>query len=116
MGTHSKTMAYDAAGDLTKKIDICNTANCMVYGASGNAGPHALSSIVGTYNGVTIHNQRLSIVDRLQLLVSNHSELWMVAPHIEAGDGDLGIVCILAREKIVAMSAHLSAQTIASIY
>jgi RHS repeat-associated protein len=45
---------YDALGNITQKTDICATANCMVYGAG--AGPHALTSIVGTYNGVSNPN------------------------------------------------------------
>jgi len=44
-------VTYDALGNITSKSDVCATANCMVYG--GTAGPHALTSIVGSYNGVT---------------------------------------------------------------
>ncbi|MBV9991179.1 MAG: VCBS repeat-containing protein [Alphaproteobacteria bacterium] len=50
---NAKALAYDSGGNITRKSDVCNTANCMTYGAGGNAGPHALSSITGTYNGVT---------------------------------------------------------------
>lgn len=46
------TLAYSTLGNINRKSDICNTTNCFVYGGSG-AGPHALTSIVGTYNGVT---------------------------------------------------------------
>jgi RHS repeat-associated protein len=52
-GSGSKGLLYSPSGNITKKTDICNTTNCLVYGGGGNAGPHALSSIVGTYNGVT---------------------------------------------------------------
>jgi RHS repeat-associated protein len=52
-GSGSKGLLYSPSGNITKKTDICNTTSCMVYGGGGNAGPHALSSIVGTYNGVT---------------------------------------------------------------
>jgi RHS repeat-associated protein len=48
----TKTFAYDATGNMTEKSDVCATAGCMAYGGSG-AGPHALTSITGTYNGVT---------------------------------------------------------------
>ena len=48
----AKSITYDALGNITKKSDICNTANCFAYGA-GAPGPHALTSITGTYNGVT---------------------------------------------------------------
>ncbi|MEI9933217.1 MAG: FG-GAP-like repeat-containing protein [Rhizomicrobium sp.] len=50
-GPGGKTYAYDALGNITKKSDVCNTANCFSYGSG--AGPHALTSIVGSYNGVT---------------------------------------------------------------
>jgi hypothetical protein len=52
-GSGAKGLMYSPSGNITKKTDICNTTSCMVYGGGGNAGPHALSSIVGTYNGVT---------------------------------------------------------------
>src|SRR5579862_3104783 len=45
------TIAYDALGDITEKTDVCAAANCMAYGSG--AGPHALTSISGTYNGVS---------------------------------------------------------------
>jgi RHS repeat-associated protein len=45
-------ISYDSLGNITKKSDVCSTANCFAYGGSG-AGPHQLTSIVGTYNGVT---------------------------------------------------------------
>ena len=51
-GAGSVLFAYDALGNLTRKSDVCAGANCFVYGGTG-AGPHALTSIVGTYNGVT---------------------------------------------------------------
>jgi hypothetical protein len=44
-------VAYDALGNITKKGNICAPANCMVYGGA-TGGPHALTSIVGTYIGV----------------------------------------------------------------
>jgi RHS repeat-associated protein len=50
-GSGAVTVAYDALGNITQKSDVCSTANGFVYGGSG-AGPHALTSIVGTYNGV----------------------------------------------------------------
>jgi RHS repeat-associated protein len=49
-GTIKKTAAYSTAGNMTKKSDVCNTAGCMTYG--GTAGPHALTAIAGTVNGV----------------------------------------------------------------
>ncbi|HEY8949891.1 MAG TPA: polymorphic toxin type 10 domain-containing protein [Rhizomicrobium sp.] len=51
-GTGSVTVAYDALGNITEKSDVCAAANCMVYGA-GAAGPHALTSIIGSYNSVS---------------------------------------------------------------
>jgi RHS repeat-associated protein len=51
-GSGGVTVAYDDIGNIAEKTDICSTANCFVYGENG-AGPHALTSIVGTYNGVT---------------------------------------------------------------
>jgi RHS repeat-associated protein len=45
------TVAYDSLGNITGKSDICS-GTCFGYGANG-AGPHALTSITGTYNGVT---------------------------------------------------------------
>jgi RHS repeat-associated protein len=50
-GTGAVTVTYDALGNITSKSDICATAGCFAYGAG--AGPHALTSITGTYNGVT---------------------------------------------------------------
>jgi RHS repeat-associated protein len=50
-GSGSVTIAFDALGNITSKSDICTAANCFGYGA-GSAGPHALTSISGTYNGV----------------------------------------------------------------
>ncbi len=44
----STTFAYDALGNITRKSDVCTTADCFVYGGSG---PHQLTAIVGTYNG-----------------------------------------------------------------
>jgi RHS repeat-associated protein len=48
----TKTFAYDSTGNMTEKSDVCATAGCMAYGGTG-AGPHALTAITGTYNGVT---------------------------------------------------------------
>ncbi len=45
-------MAYDAGGNLLKKSDVCGTTACMAYGGAG-AGPHALTAITGTVNGLT---------------------------------------------------------------
>ena len=50
-GAGAVAIAYDALGNITEKSDVCSAANCMAYGAG--AGPHALTSITGTYNGVT---------------------------------------------------------------
>jgi RHS repeat-associated protein len=50
-GTGAVLVAYNPLGNISKKSDICNTANCFVYGSG--AGPHALTSIVGSYNGVS---------------------------------------------------------------
>lgn len=50
-GSGTTTVAYDGSGNITQKTDICATANCFQYGSG--AGPHALTSIVGSYNGVT---------------------------------------------------------------
>ncbi|HEY1707186.1 MAG TPA: FG-GAP-like repeat-containing protein [Rhizomicrobium sp.] len=51
-GTGLVTAVYDPLGNITEKTDICSTANCMVYGGgSSGGGLHALTSIVGTYNG-----------------------------------------------------------------
>jgi RHS repeat-associated protein len=50
-GSGTTTVAYDDTGNITEKSDICAAANCFQYGSG--AGPHALTSIVGTYNGVT---------------------------------------------------------------
>ncbi|HEX5324012.1 MAG TPA: RHS repeat-associated core domain-containing protein [Capsulimonadaceae bacterium] len=44
-------MYYDALGNITRKSDVCSTNNCMAYG--GSAGPHAVTSITGTYLSVT---------------------------------------------------------------
>ncbi len=46
----STTFAYDALGNITRKSDVCTTADCFVYGGSG---PHQLTAIVGSYNGAT---------------------------------------------------------------
>jgi RHS repeat-associated protein len=40
-----------AIGNITTKSDICGGTQCFNYGF--HAGPHALTSITGTYNGVT---------------------------------------------------------------
>jgi RHS repeat-associated protein len=50
--TSSGSYSYDSTGNMTEKSDVCATAGCMTYGGSG-AGPHALTAITGTYNGVT---------------------------------------------------------------
>jgi len=39
----AKTITYDASGNITKKSDICGTANCFTYGSG--AGPHALTAL-----------------------------------------------------------------------
>jgi hypothetical protein len=49
-GAGAVVLTYDALGNITSKSDICATAGCFAYG--GGAGPHALTSITGTYNGV----------------------------------------------------------------
>jgi len=49
-GTGAVVLTYDALGNITSKSDICATAGCFAYGSG--AGPHALTSITGTYNGV----------------------------------------------------------------
>ncbi|MBV9990531.1 MAG: VCBS repeat-containing protein [Alphaproteobacteria bacterium] len=51
-GTTAKTFAYDALGNLNRKSDVCTTAGCFNYDGTGGAGPHELTSITGTYNGV----------------------------------------------------------------
>jgi hypothetical protein len=43
---------FHSIGNMTRKTDVRAAPNCMVYGGTG-AGPHALTSIVGTYNGTT---------------------------------------------------------------
>ena len=43
-----KTMGYDALGDITSKSDV----GTYTYSGSG-AGPHAVTGITGTVNGVT---------------------------------------------------------------
>lgn len=50
-GSGAISAVYDALGNITRKTDVCDTAHCFVYGSG--AGPHALTSIVGSYNGVT---------------------------------------------------------------
>ncbi|HTQ13889.1 MAG TPA: FG-GAP-like repeat-containing protein, partial [Rhizomicrobium sp.] len=50
-GGSTRATAYDAAGNMTKHYAVCTTASCMTYGSG--AGPHALTGITGTYNGVT---------------------------------------------------------------
>ena len=50
-GSGAVTVSYDAIGNITSKSDICSTTNCMQYGQDG-PGPHALTKITGTYNGV----------------------------------------------------------------
>ncbi len=52
-GGTTVTVAYDALGNITSKSDICTAANCFTYGGAG-AGPHALTAINGTYNGVSM--------------------------------------------------------------
>ena len=47
-GIISKTVEYDALGNVTKKSDVCSTANCYLYGSG--AGPHAVTSISGLGN------------------------------------------------------------------
>jgi RHS repeat-associated protein len=49
----SRTMRYNSAGSITEKSDVCATTNCYAYAGSQ---PHALSAIVGTYQGVTNPN------------------------------------------------------------
>ncbi len=49
----TRTTAYNSAGSITKKSDICNTTNCFAY---TGAAPHAVSSIAGTYEGITNPN------------------------------------------------------------
>ncbi len=49
----TRTTAYNSAGSITKKSDVCNTTNCFAY--TGTA-PHALSSIAGTYEGIANPN------------------------------------------------------------
>jgi RHS repeat-associated protein len=45
----SRVTAYDSAGSIIEKSDICGALNCFAY-----AGPqsHAISSIAGTYEGI----------------------------------------------------------------
>ena len=50
-GSNQKTIGY-LSGDMTRKTDVCDTAGCMNYGESG-AGPDQLTSISGTYAGIT---------------------------------------------------------------
>jgi hypothetical protein len=50
-GSGTTSVAYDDSGNITQKSDICATANCFAYGSG--SGPHALTSIAGTYNGIT---------------------------------------------------------------
>ena len=46
-GSPAKTVSYDSLGDISSKSDV----GTYTYGA-GAAGPHAVSSIAGTVNGV----------------------------------------------------------------
>ena len=48
-GITSKTVGYDALGDITAKSDV----GTYSYPTAGSARPHAVSSITGTVNGVT---------------------------------------------------------------
>jgi RHS repeat-associated protein len=45
-----KTIGYGRTGNITEKSDVCATTGCFAYGSG--AGPHALTGITGTYNGV----------------------------------------------------------------
>ncbi|HEX3810303.1 MAG TPA: FG-GAP-like repeat-containing protein [Rhizomicrobium sp.] len=47
----NQVVRYDAAGNITRKGGVCGTDSCMTYGA-GTAGPHALTAVTGTVNGV----------------------------------------------------------------
>jgi RHS repeat-associated protein len=47
-GITSKTMAYDALGNITSKSDV----GAYTYPATGSPQPHGVSSITGTVNGV----------------------------------------------------------------
>ena len=48
VGTSVKTASYDLLGNITAKSDI----GTYSYPATGQAGPHAVTSITGTINGV----------------------------------------------------------------
>ncbi|MEI9988944.1 MAG: FG-GAP-like repeat-containing protein [Rhizomicrobium sp.] len=48
-GITTKTVGYDALGNITSKSDI----GTYSYPSAGSARPHAVASIVGTVNGVT---------------------------------------------------------------
>jgi RHS repeat-associated protein len=50
-GTQRINLSYDALGNITKKSDVCSGASCYLYGTG--AGPHAVTSVVGTFEGVT---------------------------------------------------------------
>ncbi|HEX3673063.1 MAG TPA: hypothetical protein VHU87_02215, partial [Rhizomicrobium sp.] len=41
---------FSPAGNVQRRTDICNTSGCMTYGSG--AGPHALTGITGTVNGI----------------------------------------------------------------
>jgi RHS repeat-associated protein len=49
----SRTMRYDASGNITEKSDVCAVNGCFRYDGPQ---PHAVSSITGTVNGVTNPN------------------------------------------------------------
>ncbi|HTQ12961.1 MAG TPA: FG-GAP-like repeat-containing protein, partial [Rhizomicrobium sp.] len=41
---------YGSGGNIQRKSDVCTTSACMTYGSG--AGPHALTGIAGTVNGI----------------------------------------------------------------
>jgi RHS repeat-associated protein len=48
-GAHTYEV-YSPGGNIQRKSDVCTASDCMTYGAG--AGPHALTGIAGTVNGI----------------------------------------------------------------
>lgn len=46
-----KYQTYSRLGNIMRKSDVCTATSCMTYGG-GTVGPHALTSITGTVNGI----------------------------------------------------------------